>query len=201
MAVVLGVNAVFHDPAAAIVVDGEVVAAAEEERFSRRKHGKTPVPFSTWELPEAAARWCLREAGVKPGDIDAVSYSYDPALARSEGHGDVTADEWEPLRTLYARRCDRFRDDLRGHPLQPTDGGSNSLTAPTPGDHGLNLAKITRSAYAAPDFVPDSDSGDRARSERGILVNRGEHRRNYCCPRVTARRTVPVVSIQNASRD
>ncbi len=49
---VLGVNAVFHDPAAALVVDGEIVAAAEEERFSRRKHGKAPVPFSTWELPE-----------------------------------------------------------------------------------------------------------------------------------------------------
>ena len=51
---VLGVNAVFHDPAAALVVDGEIVAAAEEERFTRRKHGKSPVPFSTWELPERA---------------------------------------------------------------------------------------------------------------------------------------------------
>ena len=61
---VLGVNAVFHDPAAAIVIDGVTVAAAEEERFSRRKHGKSPVPFSTWELPTAAANWCLAEAGL-----------------------------------------------------------------------------------------------------------------------------------------
>jgi carbamoyltransferase len=75
MATVLGINAVFHDPAAAIVVDGVTVAAAEEERFSRRKHGKTPVPFSTWELPEQAARWCLAEAGVSAGDLDAVAYS------------------------------------------------------------------------------------------------------------------------------
>src|SRR5215218_8049695 len=45
---VLGINAVFHDPAAALLVDGVTVAAAEEERFSRRKHGKAPVPFSTW---------------------------------------------------------------------------------------------------------------------------------------------------------
>ena len=52
---VLGVNAIFHDPAAALVVDGRIVAAAEEERFSRRKHGKRPVPFSAWELPELAA--------------------------------------------------------------------------------------------------------------------------------------------------
>jgi carbamoyltransferase len=55
---VLGINAVFHDPAAALVIDGETVAAAEEERFSRRKHGKRPVPFSAWELPEQAAGAC-----------------------------------------------------------------------------------------------------------------------------------------------
>jgi hypothetical protein len=43
---VLGINAIFRDPAAALIVDGQMVAAAEEERFSRRKHGKRPVPFS-----------------------------------------------------------------------------------------------------------------------------------------------------------
>ncbi len=46
---VRGVNAVFHDPAAALGVDGHIVAAAEEERFTRRKHGNRPVPLSTWE--------------------------------------------------------------------------------------------------------------------------------------------------------
>jgi carbamoyltransferase len=56
---VLGLNAVFHDPAAALVVDGEIVAAAEEERFTRRKHGKPAVAFSTWELPEAAIKFCV----------------------------------------------------------------------------------------------------------------------------------------------
>src|ERR1041384_8494152 len=65
---VLGINAIFHDPAAALVSDGRVVAAAEEERFSRRKHGKRPVPFSAWELPEQAAAWCLAEAGLRPDD-------------------------------------------------------------------------------------------------------------------------------------
>jgi carbamoyltransferase len=103
---VLGVNAVFHDPAAALVVDGVTVAAAEEERFSRRKHGKRPVPFSTWELPEEAARFCLAQAGIEPAGVDAVAYSYDPAL--TDTNGDVTADGWEGLRTLYARRAPRF---------------------------------------------------------------------------------------------
>jgi carbamoyltransferase len=104
---VLGVNAVFHDPAAAILVDGEVVAAAEEERFSRRKHGKPPVPFSTWELPEQAIAFCLSEAGLEPGDLDAVAYSYDPDRAL-QPNGDLTAADWEGLRTLYARRAPLF---------------------------------------------------------------------------------------------
>jgi carbamoyltransferase len=107
---VLGLNAVFHDPAAALVVDGRIVAAAEEERFSRRKHGKACVPFSTWELPELAARWCLQQGGLRPGDLDAIAYSYDPALAPAAG--DVTADEWEGLRTLYVQRAPRFLQSL-----------------------------------------------------------------------------------------
>jgi carbamoyltransferase len=104
---VLGLNAVFHDPAAALVVDGEIVAAAEEERFSRRKHGKRPVPFSTWELPELSARWCLARAGIGPEDLDAVAYSYDPTLAGTNG-ADITADGWEGLRTLFAARAPLF---------------------------------------------------------------------------------------------
>ena len=108
---VLGINAVFHDPAAALVVDGRIVAAAEEERFSRRKHGKACVPFSTWELPEQAIRWCLQRGGVGAGEVDAIGYSYDPELAPAEGD-DITADEWEGLRTLYVRRAPRFLDTL-----------------------------------------------------------------------------------------
>src|SRR3954447_11663130 len=104
---VLGVNAVFHDPAAAILVDGHTVAAAEEERFSRRKHGKPPVAFSTWELPEQAIRWCLRRAGLRPSDLDAVAYSYDPGLCAPVGE-DITASNWEGLRTLYAQRAPLF---------------------------------------------------------------------------------------------
>ncbi|WP_214410068.1 carbamoyltransferase family protein [Sphaerisporangium fuscum] len=134
----LGINAIFHDPAAALVVDGEVVAAAEEERFSRRKHGKRPVPFSAWELPEQAAAWCLEQAGLRPEDLDGVAYSYDPELVRPErppapyarrrlptsveraaapssytaGIGAPTTglgpDGWEELRTTYARRAPAF---------------------------------------------------------------------------------------------
>ena len=104
---VLGVNAVFHDPAAALVAGGRIIAAAEEERFTRRKHGKEPVAFSTWELPERSARWCLRHAALRPEGLDAVAYSYDPALASAPAD-DVTAETWEGLRTLYAERAPLF---------------------------------------------------------------------------------------------
>jgi carbamoyltransferase len=103
---VLGINAVFHDSAAALVIDGRTVAAAEEERFSRRKHGKRPVPFSTWELPEHAIKWCLTEGGLTPDDLDAVGYSYDPALVDPTSGG--LDPGWEHLRTTYAARAPQF---------------------------------------------------------------------------------------------
>ncbi len=104
---VLGVNAIFHDPAAAVVVDGVVLAAAEEERFSRRKHGKRPVPFAAWELPELAMRWCLEEAGLTPADLDAVAYSYDASLCRPALEMGL-GDPFDDVRTDYARRAPSF---------------------------------------------------------------------------------------------
>jgi carbamoyltransferase len=104
---VLGINAIFHDSSAVVVADGRIVAAAEEERFNRRKHGKECVPFSAWELPASAAAWCLQEAGIRPKDVDAVAYSYDPELA-FQNDGDLSASEWEGLRTLYAKRMPNF---------------------------------------------------------------------------------------------
>src|SRR5512146_3199149 len=86
----LGINAAFHDSAACIVCDGDVVAAAEEERFTQIKHGKRPIPFSTWELPFNAIDYCLREAGIKLVDVDHVAYGYDPFLLL-KGHRDDAA--------------------------------------------------------------------------------------------------------------
>ncbi|MFW3385626.1 UNVERIFIED_CONTAM: carbamoyltransferase C-terminal domain-containing protein [Kocuria sp. CPCC 205274] len=131
----LGVNAIFHDPAAALVVDGRVVAAAEEERFSRRKHGKRPVPFSAWELPEQAMRWCLAEAGLTPADLDAVGYSFDPAIA-----AEMPDDPYDPVRVDYARRAAGFlaealpgldRDKVRFVEHHVAHAASAGLAAPT----------------------------------------------------------------------
>ncbi|MDG9719874.1 carbamoyltransferase C-terminal domain-containing protein [Streptomyces sp. DH24] len=135
---ILGINALFHDPAAALVIDGRTVAAAEEERFSRRKHGKRPVPFSAWELPEKAAAWCLKRAGLRPQDLDAVTYSYDPSLARPAQEMGLD-DPWDHLRQTYAREAPGF------------------LKAALPGlDPGIvrfvphHMAHAASSAFAAP---------------------------------------------------
>ena len=58
---ILGISAFYHDSAAALIVDGEIVAAAQEERFSRKKHDH--------EFPARAIRYCLDEAGLQPSDI------------------------------------------------------------------------------------------------------------------------------------
>jgi carbamoyltransferase len=107
---VLGINAIYHDPAAALIVDGIPVAAAEEERFSRRKHGKRPVPFAAWETPDAAARWCLAEAGLRAEDLDAVTYSFDPALHPAPEEVGLD-DPWDWLRHTYAEQAGNFLAD------------------------------------------------------------------------------------------
>lgn len=76
----LGINAVFHDSSACLVRDGEILAAVEEERFTSIKHGKRPVPFSTYELPFHAIDYCLSVSGAHLGDVDRVAYSFDPSL-------------------------------------------------------------------------------------------------------------------------
>src|SRR3954469_13833456 len=85
-----GINAAFPDPAACLVKDGVVVAAVEEERLNHVKHGKRPVPFSTWELPFNAIDYCLREAGIALNDVDHVAYSSAPRLLLGRWNSQAT---------------------------------------------------------------------------------------------------------------
>ncbi|MBP1624502.1 MAG: novN [Acidobacteria bacterium] len=72
MAAILGISAFYHDSAAALLIEGEIIAAAQEERFSRRKHDES--------FPGAAIRFCLDEAGIKPEDLDYVAFYEKPLL-------------------------------------------------------------------------------------------------------------------------
>jgi carbamoyltransferase len=69
---ILGISAYYHDAAAALVVGGEVRAAAQEERFTRRRHDPA--------FPAKAARWCLESSGLALADLDAVIFYDKPFL-------------------------------------------------------------------------------------------------------------------------
>jgi carbamoyltransferase len=75
MTTILGISAYYHDSAACLVRDGEVVAAAQEERFTRKKHDAG--------FPHHAVAYCLREGGIDVGDLDYVGF-YDKPLLKFE---------------------------------------------------------------------------------------------------------------------
>jgi len=72
MKAILGISAYYHDSAAALVVDGHIIAAAQEERFTRVKHDS--------RFPQNAVDYCLREAGLRPEDLDHVVFYEKPYL-------------------------------------------------------------------------------------------------------------------------
>ena len=75
MTAILGLSAYYHDSAAALIIDGEIVAAAQEERFTRKRHDAG--------FPRQAARYCLAHAGMSMTDLDYLVF-YDKPLLKFE---------------------------------------------------------------------------------------------------------------------
>lgn len=139
----LGINAVFHDSSACILKDGKLLAAAEEERFTHIKHGKRPIPFSTYELPFHAIDYCLAIAGIHINDVDDIAYSFDPylLLGRHADKDDITLplrpgdsarpaeweSVWDPL----------FLSLIVNAPMQLADGYPHHLQKRFIGAKGL----------------------------------------------------------------
>ena len=126
----LGINAVYHDCSATLVQDGVVIAAVEDERFTHVKHGKRPVPFTTWQLPFHAIDYCLSVAGAHLRDIDHFAYSYDPRLLAGNDAPTITlplrsattsgeGNPWDPL----------FHSYIVNAPRQLVDGAPHHLSA------------------------------------------------------------------------
>ena len=98
MTAILGISAFYHDSAAALVVDGRIVAAAQEERFSRRKHD--------YRFPQQAIEYCLKEAGISAAELDLVGF-YDKPLLKFD----------RLLETYLAYAPRGFRSFLQALPL------------------------------------------------------------------------------------
>jgi len=115
--IILGINSVYHESAAALLVDGVLVAAVEEERFNRIKHGKTAEFDNPHQLPERAIRFCLNHAGLTAGDIDHVAYSFNPQMRRKQ----YRPEWWDPrLEETFRLRLGQVREaaeEFLGRPL------------------------------------------------------------------------------------
>ena len=108
--IVLGLSgALGHDASAAILVDGKIIAAAEEERFIRDKHAKNKFPYE-------AAKFCLKQAGIKAEEVDIVAFPYAEIPLSSNARWHYAKRHWyAPDRALDAifngnRRFRRNRD-------------------------------------------------------------------------------------------
>jgi carbamoyltransferase len=111
--IILGLSgAVGHDASAAILVDGKIIAAAEEERFIRDKHAKNKFPYE-------AAKYCMKEAGVTPAQVDVVAFPYAEIPLSSPARWHYAKRHWyAPDRALDAifngnRRFRRNRDKAK----------------------------------------------------------------------------------------
>ncbi len=139
---ILGISgAVSHDPSAALFIDGELVAAAEEERFIRDKHAKGRFPYE-------ATKFCLEFAGIRPEDVDVVTFPYAEIPLTSPARWHYARRHWySPDRTLLGifNGNRRFRRNMRQLDKLISDlniGGGNAKVVPV--EHHLAHAS---SAY------------------------------------------------------
>lgn len=114
---ILGLSAYYHDSAAALVVDGDIAAAAQEERFSRKKHDA--------RFPGHALAYCLKEGGLSLDELEYVVF-YDKPLVRFErlGIGRGTGRAWS--------RCSAGSSDPRLDVVGVWRGGAKSSTHARP---------------------------------------------------------------------
>ena len=126
---ILGISAFFHDSAAALVSDGEIVSAAQEERFTRRKHDD--------RYPGKAVSFCLEQADITPADVD-VAVVFEKPLIKFD----------RLLETWFAVAPRGFKMFLKALPLWlkkklyiPRDEDVGKFI----NDHLLDIADIDRS--------------------------------------------------------
>jgi len=106
---VLGFGGPFflHDPAAAILIDGKVVAAAEEERFIRSKH-------AVGKPCRESIKFCLKQAGLKPGDIDAAAFPWSFEAFDRKKWVTFSGPSFEPSRAYKVIAKSAGRTEISG---------------------------------------------------------------------------------------
>jgi carbamoyltransferase len=113
--VILGINSAYHEQAAALIVDGRLLAAAEEERFNGVKHGKYPRVDNADDLPWRAIQYCLRRASIKPSEVTLIGYSFDPWIRRQSRTRETDTKGWQIPGTFGTKEGEIafYRSNLR----------------------------------------------------------------------------------------
>lgn len=132
--ITLGINAVFHDSSACIFKNGKLLAAVEEERFTGIKHGKRPIPFTTYEIPFHAINYCLEQANITLSQVDNIAYSFNPYLLippesqnKTEGKIPFISTIDEKYRDTENPWNDLFLSSILHAPSQLVDGYPHHL--------------------------------------------------------------------------
>ena len=138
---VLGVNAIFHDPSAALVVDGTDRGAPRRRSGSRAASTASARCRSRpGSCPSRPCAGASTRRGCGPQDLDAVAYSFDPALAKpAEDMG--LDDPWDPLRRMLRRGG----AGVPRRPRCPGSTGAGALRAPPRGPRRVGRARRARS--------------------------------------------------------
>jgi carbamoyltransferase len=102
---ILGINSAYHEAAACLIKDGQIIMAIEEERLNRVKHGKLSSPSTSKHLPWNAINECLMAQGISLAQCDHIGYSYDPEILQT-GVGlntgaDHKATDWDLSDNAY----------------------------------------------------------------------------------------------------
>ena len=104
---VLGIAAPFgHDSGAALMIDGKAIAAAEEERFTRKKHAEGQLPINS-------IKYCLREAGLSAEDIDYIAYPWSFDALRQKRR-DYFFRTWLKRTSRAYKKFFRNKRELKG---------------------------------------------------------------------------------------
>ena len=158
---ILGISCFYHDAAAALLCDGELVAAAHEERFTRKRHDP--------DIPAEAVKYCLQEAGLSIDDID---YVADIVKRVGSLHCKLLFDIYhvQVMNGDVIRRVEQYRD-LIGHVHTAGNPGRGELDDDQEIHYPATMKKLIEigyTGYVGQEFIPTRDPTDGLRQAMSL---------------------------------